>query len=122
MNIDKVGYYKTRKGSRVHVVGFSEVNTYPVIGVFVGSHSAPMMWTRQGEANIAVLNADNDLVEYIGERLKKKVKLAPALCHTFGDYYVENSMYASENEAKRNKTFVKWLIDTPYAIEVEVEE
>ncbi len=62
------------------------------------------------------------LIEYVEP--KPKVKMAPALIKSIADskrYYVTSDLYASKDAAmnSHDKFFVKWLIDTPYAIEVD---
>ncbi len=57
---------------------------------------------------------------------KKKVKMAPVLARLYGgELIISLTVYSSEQEARASCSdtfFIKWLIDTPYAIEVEVDE
>jgi hypothetical protein len=53
----------------------------------------------------------------------KTVKMAPALICYQGTYHVTSSLDLSEKDARsrhNDNDFVRWLIDTPYAIDVEV--
>lgn len=57
---------------------------------------------------------------------KKRSKMAPMLYKDpEGTVSVSGSMYASEISAKvdidSGETFIRWLIDTPYALEIDVE-
>lgn len=60
---------------------------------------------------------------YIEPKPKKIVRMAPALSKSSNGYFITGTIFQSEEIAKERSTnFSKWLIDTPYAIEVEVDE
>jgi len=64
---------------------------------------------------------------YTVPKQKKIIRMAPALSKVDSSIYkyrVEDYLYASEHEAKIEcgHDFVKWLIDTPYAVDVEVDD
>jgi glucose dehydrogenase len=53
---------------------------------------------------------------------KKKVMIAPSLNKDdLGRYFITSTMHSSAEQAKHfsGKSFIKWMIETPYAIEVE---
>lgn len=55
---------------------------------------------------------------------KKVVRMAPALVeYNKGHYCITETMFATNTEAEiiNKPHFRRWLIDTPYAIDVEVE-
>jgi hypothetical protein len=54
---------------------------------------------------------------------KKVVRMAPALCCNKDRHYLSSILYSTEGEAKKSwgTHFLKWLIDTPYAVNVEVD-
>jgi hypothetical protein len=64
---------------------------------------------------------------YTDQKPKKIVRMAPALVFADGYYFIGGNLYSSEKSAinyhaRGSLKFVKWLIDTPYAIEVEVDD
>jgi hypothetical protein len=73
--------------------------------------------------------SDFDCYETFFKIQKKKiVRMAPALFYNARDLCISHLCYASEDAAKNDIErylhikFKKWLIDTPYAIDVEVED
>jgi len=62
---------------------------------------------------------------YAEPKVRKTIKMAPALCEfeESNTYYIAYRLFRSEEEARKAHTnLVKWLIDTPYAIDVEIED
>ncbi len=64
---------------------------------------------------------------YTEPKQKKIVRMAPALILADGDYFVGGNLFSSEKSAinyhaRGSLKFIKWLIDTPYAVDVEVDD
>jgi hypothetical protein len=64
-----------------------------------------------------------DFTEVELARHKKVVRMAPVLCHHRDRHYLSTLLFSTEEEAKKIEGFhfIKWLIDTPYAVDVEVD-
>jgi hypothetical protein len=58
------------------------------------------------------------------EQKKKIVRMAPALIYRGEGYETSNILFESVEEAGAwyDNDFRKWLIDTPYAVDVEVDD
>jgi hypothetical protein len=78
-------------------------------------------WVKWDDVKHLVANAA------FSQSQRKTIKIAPAL-HADGFdkdlYRISPYLYVSEEQARERtgKYFLRWLIDTPYAVEVEVSE
>lgn len=131
--VTESGWYRTRDGrlAEVVVLPFPTPSPYPVQGYVLATDCTGAVvahWLRDGT------NGDTprpyDLVEYLGKerpKEKKVVRMAPALLKTGSSllysHEVSFELYDSQEKAKEDYPgqFVRWLIDTPYEISVEVE-
>jgi hypothetical protein len=124
MEVEHSGFYKTRGGDFAEVI-INREGKPPVVGYIVGFFNG--YWTLEG-LWIDGEKSGLDLIEYLGKerpKQRKTVKMAPALCQSVtGTRWLTDTIYASETQAKDDnaKSFVRWLIDTPYEISVEAEE
>lgn len=125
--VTESGWYRTRDGRDAEVVVNHNQNcAEPVLGYVVGG-STTRLWNLDGKY---YFNHQSclDLVEYLGKerpKQKKVVRMAPALLkYISGDYRISVWLYESEERAKEAQggMFIRWLIDTPYAIDVEVPD
>jgi hypothetical protein len=123
MKVEHSGFYKTRD-KRLAECSFNQQNQ-SLHGYIEGS-SGTYSWSKAGRCSGC--NEMCDVVEYLGKerpKERKTVKMAPALYCIRCDSrtFITPELYKSEQEAKNDigKIFVRWLIDTPMAIEVEVE-
>lgn len=119
--VTESGWYRTRDGWDAEVV----VNS---AGYGVTGYIHPLLllqyWHSDGSHAMNSPVTDNDLVEYLGKerpKRKKTIKIAPALCENLDGFFISDQLFESEEKARRLCDFVRWLIGTPYAIEVEVE-
>lgn len=120
MKVENSGWYHTRDGRLAEVVVGPKI-----CGYIVGTVTCPLFWAEDGEGES--LSHKADLIEYLGKerpKQKKTIKIAPALMISYGKYCVTGNLYDSEDKAKADcgRHFVRWLVDTPYEISVEVEE
>lgn len=126
LDCTKPGYYRTRDGRIAKVAGNNKDARlrHQVVGWLSDEMCA---WHADGSYSSVTLRLGLSLVEYLGPELpkpKRKVKVAPALFQIVCNYYyITHQCFSSETEARSATTgFIRWLIDTPYALEVEVDE
>ena len=126
MKVEHSGWYKTRDGRLAEVVVTQTTSDRVLVGYIVGAGDYEV-WNKAGDFIDPSKEHGYDLIEYLGKerpKQKKTVKMAPALIKEANcEYLVTTWLFQSEERAKNNVfNFVRWLIDTPMAIEVEVEE
>lgn len=126
MKVEHSGFYKIRDGRLAEVVMMPKSTMTKAVGVIDGYLTQG--WLENGHAD-GDFSHPHDLIEYLGKerpKERKTVKMAPVLYIEDGDVYaISSSLYKSEESAREpyyKKSFIRWLIDTPMAIEVEVEE
>lgn len=119
MKIEYSGFYKTQNGRIAEVVVGPKI-----VGYIIDHPVCPLFWNCEGQGELS--RGASDLVEYLGkERPKKKtIKMAPVLFKDKGLYSVGKELFSHKEYARAcwGDEFVRWLIDTPYEIEIEVEE
>ena len=126
MKVEQSGWYKTRDGRLAEVVVSPFEREFPVFGYVLGVDDCT--WTSCGEFDPDTKNGSLDLVEYLGKerpKERKTVRMAPALCREKdGSYFISTAIYEDSDmaEYQENRHFVRWLIDTPMAVDVEVQE
>jgi len=126
MEVENSGWYRTRDGRLAEVVVHrSKRTSFCAVGFIEGDDESEG-WTTEG-LSIIYETCVNDLIQYLGKERpaeRKTVKMAPALfCINGVTYGVTSSLYKSEQHAKSQLSdFVRWLIDTPMAVDVEVQE
>jgi len=131
MKVEQSGWYKTRDGRLAEVVVSDCVpndfgTQYPVTGYIV--KSGKFSWTLDGTHQVYGNESVNrDLVEYLGKerpKERKTVKMAPAFCSDSRGIHISRELFRSRKEADEalGPYVLRWLIDTPYEIEVEVDE
>jgi hypothetical protein len=127
--VEQSGFYRTRDGRDAEVVVRKTKNAKPfdiVATGFIGEdNSNSYLWQLDGR--YYNYNEDEvDLIKYLGKerpKQKKVVRMAPVLCFNHQDYWLSDEFYESEMTARINQAFfVRWLIDTPYEISVEVPD
>ena len=125
--VTQSGWYRTRDGRLAEVVCNPKGQDRPCLG-YVENELSFRSWFVNGHYHDKFPSADADLVEYLGKerpKQKKVVRMAPSLlCDQRGYYLISDHIHDSEKKARDwyKETFVRWLIDTPYAIDVEVPD
>lgn len=128
--VTESGWYRTRDGGLAECVVADFEMEFPVRGYI--SNFNLCAWNVYGKS-ARDKERKYDLVEYLGKerpKQKKVVRMAPALIledpeDTGGYYSVSSEIYRSEESAKNDQGhdfFVRWLIDTPYELTVEINE
>jgi hypothetical protein len=124
MKLEEGKYYRTRGGEKVRCIAVSSQDYGEEYGALCKSQCHPIPWSYTIDG--CFVSTKQEHVEDIIAEWKEKqtAKLAPAVFETMkGSFYVSDKLFESEEEARRYGIypFVKWLIGTPYEIEVEVE-
>ena len=127
--VESSGWYRTRDGRYAEVVVNPKVNPRSVFGCVENEHGFRTWYINGHYHDYTAPAVSIDLVEYLGKerpKQKKVVRMAPALIlEDDGGYHViSREIYPTEQAAKNDHgdNFVRWLIDTPYAVEVEVPD
>jgi len=122
----RLGFHRQKDGGVAQVTTIARGNG--VAGIDCDGEAN--IWDFDGECMNERAGPNYDLVEYLGEAIraeaaaKKTIKLAPVLQKDqYGNYSLFDGLYATEGQAKaQTPDFFHWLIDTSYAIQIEVDE
>lgn len=125
--VTESGWYCTRDGREAEVIVFPTRQRFNVYG-YIFPCPTSESWDEMGFYDAACRQHQNDLVEYLGKerpKQKKVVRMAPSLFRLESNRFGTSTwLYQSEEHARQAQgdSFVRWLIDTPLAIEVEVPD
>lgn len=119
-------FYRTVANSKVECVAiWSKPDAGGHQATCITAHNNGRKYFLDGRAYKEKSGIDDIMREWVEP--KKRVLMAPAtlIDHT-GKPRITSALYSSEEEAKvllsqYGGIFIKWLIDTPYAIEVEYD-
>lgn len=124
IKLEEGKYYRTRGGDKAKCIAVSTQDHGEEYGALVISddYAYPRPYTVEGRYVANKVEHFDDIIAEWKE--KRTVKMAPALYKlTSGALCISGLIFESEDDARqRCVDFIKWLIGTPYEIEVEVEE
>lgn len=124
IKLEEGKYYRTRGGDKAKCIAVSTQDHGEEYGALVISddYAYPRPYTVEGRYVSNEMEHFDDIIAEWKE--KRTVKMAPALYQSAVGTYLSYKFFESEEQARTygSTSFVRWLIGTPYEIEVEVSE
>lgn len=127
IRLEEGKYYRTRSGNKMFCTTAARDyrgDNYAALCIYSDiPASDAFSYYLNGSCSSSSQQPEDIVAEW---KETRKVKLAPYLWKhsASGDIFMSEILFDSEEKAKRDSppdAFVKWLIGTPYEVEVEIE-